>query len=116
MKVRAAVVIILAAFNLLPESRAKKSKWAQVKDGIGALDNKVTSLAAEQTSMMSEMGQHLTSLEDQLKTFIENNKCCTQEKETSCPPGWDVFGSSCYHFVDKKTTWMDAVDYCKELG
>ena len=33
-----------------------------------------------------------------------------------CPPGWTIFGSSCYLYVNQGKTYSDAWNYCKSLG
>jgi len=33
-----------------------------------------------------------------------------------CPPGWTIFGSSCYIYKNTAMTYADAWRYCMSLG
>ncbi|XP_041369854.1 macrophage mannose receptor 1-like [Gigantopelta aegis] len=41
---------------------------------------------------------------------------CKKDYTGTCPANWKVNGPSCYYFSQKWTTWVEALDKCKQLS
>ncbi|CAJ1079043.1 CD209 antigen-like protein E [Xyrichtys novacula] len=75
--------------------------------------------SAEFSTVIANLTERLSSLTEQrdlLNVSLSEVSKELQSLKKQCPPGWTVFGCSCYFFSTQKKSWDDSRADCRDKG
>ncbi|XP_063997729.1 C-type lectin domain family 17, member A-like [Pogoniulus pusillus] len=95
-------------------AQGREEGGKELEDRIRALEDQdlLKPLLQQLEEMRQEQNRSLVSLEAALEAVHNlSGILCTR-----CPPGWLQFARTCYYFSTTTKPWLQAKDFCAELG